>query len=459
MRLRDYQVGMIDAARQSLHAGHGRLLVVAPTGSGKTTVFCHMASGAASRNKRTLVLVHRAELIRQTSVTLETMGISHGLIAPGHTMTRDAVQVASIQTLVRRFDRVLPPDLLIFDEAHHCPSNTWLKVFRRYPGARAIGLTATPCRLDGRGLDDLFETMVRGPTVRQLIDAGFLSDYVVYAPPIGIDVGDVRSRAGDFAKDQLAEAVDRPTITGDAVRHYLRLARNKRAIAFCVSIEHSKHVAEQFRAVGVRARHVDGTEDARRRQRTMEGLATGEVQILTNVDLISEGLDVPAVEAAILLRPTQSLSLYLQQVGRALRPRPGKTAIILDHAGNVLRHGLPDDDHQWTLEGKPRKRGRNDEAPEIPVRQCPRCFACHAPAPRCPCCGHEYEVQGREVEQVEGELEQVDLDALRRQRRREVGRARTLEELEAIAEARGYRSGWARHVYEARQRRHGRAAA
>jgi len=457
--LRDYQKRDIRRLRAAITAGHGRILYQLPTGGGKTVLMAWMAARAAERGKPTMFIVHRQELLLQASRTFDAMGIDHGLIAPGHTMSRDVIQVASVLTLVRRFDRVVPPDLIVFDEAHHCPSNTWLRVFGRYPGAKAIGLTATPCRLDGRGLDDLFETMVRGPTARDLIDAGFLSDYVVYAPPIGIDLQGVRTRAGDFAKDQLAEAVDRPTITGDAVRHYLRLAQGKRAIAFCVSIDHSKHVAEQFRSVGVRAQHVDGTEDGRRRQRTMDSLATGDVQVLTNVDLISEGLDVPAVEAAILLRPTQSLSLYLQQVGRALRPQPGKTAIILDHAGNVLRHGLPDDDRDWTLEGRPRKRGRNGPEPDLQVRQCPRCFACHAPSPRCPCCGYEHEVQGREVDHVDGELEQVDLDALRRQRRREIGRARTLEELEAIAEARGYRKGWAWHVYQARQRRFGRAAA
>jgi len=457
--LRDYQQQAIAQVRQALAAGHKSVLLQAPTGSGKTVLMAWMAARAAERGKRTTFIVHRQELLFQASRTFGAMGIRHGLIAPGQTMTRDAIQVASVQTLVRRFDRVIPPDLLIYDEAHHAPSATWRRVFERYPNARSIGLTATPERLDGKGLGDIFEVMVCGPTVRQLIDAGYLSDYVVYAPPVGIDLEGVRTRAGDYAKDQLADAVDKPTITGDAVRHYLRLANGKRAIAFCVSIEHSKHVAEQFRSVGVRAQHIDGTEDNRRRAAIMDRFAAGGIQVLTNVDLISEGFDVPAVEAAILLRPTQSLALYLQQVGRALRPQPGKTAVILDHAGNVLRHGLPDDDRDWTLEGRPRKRGRQEDAPDIRVRQCPKCFACHAPAPTCPCCGHRYETQGREVDQVDGDLERVDLDALRRQRRREVGRAKTLEELEEIAKARGYKPGWAWHVYRARLRRQGRAAA
>ena len=457
--LRDYQKRDIKRLRVAIAGGYNRILYQLPTGAGKTVLMAWMAARTAERGKRTLFTVHRRELLIQASRTFEAMGIPHGLIAPGFTMSRDAIQVASVQTLVRRFDRVIPPDLIIFDEAHHCPSNTWLKVFERYSTAKAIGLTATPYRLDGRGLIDLFETMVRGPTVRELIDAGFLSEYAVYAPPIGIDLKGVRTRAGDFARDQLVDAVDKPTITGDAVRHYLKLAPGKRAIAFCVGIDHSRHVAEQFRSVGIRAEHVDGSKDSRRRARIMDRFAMGDIQVLTNCDLISEGFDVPAVEAAILLRPTQSLSLYLQQVGRALRPQPGKKAIILDHVGNVLRHGLPDDDREWTLEGRDRRGGGKQTNEDIQVRQCPKCFACHAPAPTCPSCGYAYESQGREVEHVEGELEEVDLDALRRQRRREAGRARTLEDLQKIETARGYRPGWAYHVWNARRRRHGRAAA
>jgi superfamily II DNA or RNA helicase len=457
--LRDYQQRAIDDVRQAIAAGHRRVLLQAPTGSGKTVLMAFMASGAARRGKRTMFVVHRQELLYQASATFDAQGIDHGIIAPGHSMTRDPIQVASVQTLVRRLDRVAPPDLMIFDEAHHCPSSTWRRVFQRYPEAKMVGLTATPTRLDGRGLDDLFDVMVRGPGVRELIDTGYLSDYTVYAPPIGIDVSAVRTRAGDFAKEQLAGAVDKPTITGDAVRHYLRFARGRRAIAFCVSIAHSEHVATQFQAVGVTAQHIDGKEDSRRRRRIMERFAAGDIQVLTNCDLVSEGLDVPGVEAAILLRPTQSLSLYLQQVGRALRPQPGKTAIILDHAGNVLRHGLPDDEREWTLQGRPRKRGKGERPPEVRVTQCPVCFACHAPAPICPACGHVYETQGRDIEHVEGELERIDADEFRRQRQREVGRARTLEELEAIAETRGYSKGWAFHIYRARQRKRGRVAA
>ena len=459
LALRDYQVRDIGRLRDAIAAGHNRILYQLATGGGKTLMMAWMAARAAERGKRTIFFVHRHELMVQASRTFEAMDIPHGLIAPGFTMSRDAIQVASIQTLVRRFDRVLSPDLLIFDEAHHCPSNTWLKVFERYPAAKAIGLTATPYRLDGRGLSDLFEVMVCGPTVRELTDDGFLSPYAAYAPPIGIELKGVRTRAGDYARDQLASAVDKPTITGDAVRHYLKLAPGKQAIAFCVGIDHSTHVAEQFRTVGIRAEHVDGSEDGRRRARIMDRFAAGDIQVLTNCDLISEGFDVPAVEAAILLRPTQSLSLYLQQVGRALRPRPGKTAIILDHAGNVLRHGLPDDDRKWTLEGRDRQRRNKPADEDIGVRQCPECYACHAPVPVCPCCGHAYEPQGREITHVEGDLEKVDLDALRRQRQREVGRARTLEDLQQVEAARGYKPGWAEHVWNARQRRNGRAAA
>lgn len=455
--LRDYQIRDVNRVRAALADGHRAVLLVSPTGSGKTVLMAWMASRAADRGKRTLFCVHRQELMHQASETFEAMGVAHGLIAPGRTMTRDAIQIASVQTLVRRFDSAPAPDLVILDEAHHAASATWRRIFEAYPNARFIGLTATPARLDGRGLDDLFDDMVCGPTVIQLIEQGWLSPYRAFAPPIGIDLAAVNSRAGDFARGELAEAVDKPTITGDACRHYMRLAPGKQAIAFCVSVEHSRHVEAQFRSLGIAAQHIDGAENRHRRRDIFKRFAAGGITVLTNCDLVSEGLDVPAVEAAILLRPTQSLVLYLQQVGRALRPQPGKTAIILDHAGNIARHGLPDDDRQWMLAGRAKGERRKTE-PDIAVAQCPKCFACHAPAPRCPACGHVYESHAREIDAVDGALEEVDVEVFRAQRRRAQGRAQSLAELEAIARERGYNPGWAWRVWNSRQRRAGRAA-
>lgn len=453
--LRDYQERDIQRLREALRT-QDRILYQLPTGGGKTVVMSTMADSASAKGNRTMFVVHRQELLLQASRTFDRMGIAHGLIAPKHTMTRDLVQIASVATLVRRFDQVIRPDFIVFDEAHHCAAGQWLKVFNAYQGVKMIGLSATPTRLDGAGLDHLFENMVSGPSVSDLMKQGYLSNYRLYKPPFAIDVSGVKNRAGDFARNELEKAVDKPTITGDAVKHYLQKARGKKAICFCVSIAHSQHVVAQFNANGVRAVHIDGTEDSRRRARIMKDFADGHIDILSNVDLISEGFDVPDAEVAILMRPTQSLSLYLQQVGRVLRAAPNKThAIILDHAANVYRHGLPDDDREWSLKGKPKQRGGKNAEPTIALKSCPECYATHAPSPTCPACGHVYEITGREVESVEGDLEEVDKEQFRKQRRREVGRARTLEDLKELAESRGYKPGWAEHVWRSRQKRRG----
>ena len=455
MKLRSYQEEGIQKLRESLRRSRATIYQL-PTGGGKTVVMGRMADGAARKGKRTIFLVHRRELWSQASRTFDQMGIAHGIIAPGMTMTRDLVQVGSVQTVIKRLDRIPVPDLVIVDEAHHSPAGTWSTILKAWSASKIVGLTATPCRLDGRGLDDIFDALVLGPTPGTLIEQGFLAPYQVYAPPIGIDVSAVKSRGGDFAKDQAAREIDKPTITGDAVRHYQRIAPGRRAIVFCCSIDHSKHVVAQFQSAGVRAEHLDGNEDDHRRRRVVEAFGRGDIKILSSCELFTEGFDVPGADVAILLRPTQSLGMYLQMVGRVLRPQPGKTAVILDHAGNVLRHGLPDDEREWTLEGR-RKGEKRATEPSIRVDQCPECFACHAPAPACPACGAVYEAQGREIREQDGELQQVDPAELRRQRNREQARAETLEELIELGKSRGYGNpaAWAKHILQARRRRTG----
>jgi superfamily II DNA or RNA helicase len=431
---------------------------VAPTGSGKTTIFAYAASQAAAKGNSTLILAHRAELVRQASATLDRFGVAHGLIVPGAEMTNALVQVASVPTLVRRLARLdWAPDFIVVDEAHHATRDTGHgRILAHFDGAKVLGCTATPARLDGQGLGlavgGFFDApLVLGPTVRELVEQGHLSRPVVYAPPGRPDLSGIRSRAGDFDKGALAAAVDKPTITGDAIEHYRRLAAGAPSIAFTVSIAHAVHVADAFREAGYQAASIDGTlSDSDRRQR-IEDLGAGRLNVLTSCELIGEGVDVPIVAAALLLRPTKSLALYLQQVGRALRPSPGKDrALILDHVGNVHRHGLPDAEREWTLNSE-RTRKAKPQPPSI--RECPACYATHHPAPRCPCCGFRYPVQAREVEEVAGELAEVQRTEARLIARREQGQAQGLDELRALAARRGYKPGWAEAIHRARQGR------
>lgn len=453
MKLRPYQESLIVDIRECFRTFDRSVLVQLPTGAGKTVTSAYMVNTASQRGRRCWWVVHRREIILQASRTFWNMEIPHALVMGGVVADPDAmVQVGSVQTMARRLDKMPAPDLIVFDEAHHIASNQYQAIYDAFPRAQIVGLTATPWRLDGRGLGQWFESMVQGPSVAALMEMGSLCDYRLFAPS-STDVTGVGSQAGDYKRKDLAKVMDKPTIVGDAVAHYRKLANGKRAIAFAVSIDHSRHVAAQFHAAGIPAAHVDGSMDTATRDAIVEDFAAGRLLVLSNADLFGEGFDVPAVEAVILLRPTQSLSLHLQQIGRALRPAEGKPhAIILDHAGNAMRHGLPDDDREWTLEDRPKKK--KGAVSEISVKQCPDCYRVHTPAPECPQCGHVYAAAPRQIEQQEGQLEAVDLDAIRAKKKEELKAARTIEDLIALGKSRGYRhpAGWAKHIMAGRQK-------
>lgn len=456
IHLRDYQLRDVEAIRTSFGAGHRAVCYVAPTGSGKTVLFTHIAARLMERGKRAWILCHRQELMAQTSRALTSNGVDHAMVSPQFSFDPHArIQVASIMTLIRRLDKLPAPDLVIVDECHHGVSETWSRAINAHASAKVLGVTATPERLDGKGLGAIFQAMVLGPSVRTLTDQGYLARATVFAPPMVADLRGLHKRGGDYAQDELAEAMDRPAITGDAVEHYARICPAAPAIVYAASVVHAEHVAERFKAAGFRAASVDGGMDNATRKARIGGLASGEIQVLTSCDLISEGLDIPAVAAAILLRPTQSLSLCRQQIGRVLRPSPGKDrAIILDHAGNVLRHGLPTDDIEWTLEGSAAKRKKAAEKNEVQIRQCPQCYVVHEPAPVCPGCGHVYEGKPREIAYNPGTLEELTpemIAARKAKKKAEFVKARTREQLTALARERGYHPAWVDRVLEHRR--------
>jgi superfamily II DNA or RNA helicase len=452
--LRDYQLDLVDGVRRSYQSGKRSPLVVSPTGSGKTVLFAYIAQGAAAKGNGVVILVHRQELVDQTCRTLRDFGVDHGVIAAGRTPDRSlAVQVASVQTYVRRLDS-FKPALIIADEAHHATAGSWRKVIGCHSQARVLGVTATPQRLDGRGLKDVFDDLIRGPEVADLIEGGHLAPPVYFAPPIVADLSHISIRGGDFAQEELAAEMDKPMITGDAVEHYLRICPGAPAVAFCCSIRHAQHVADQFNAAGRKAATIDGTMARENRREVVQALSDGRLDVLTSCNIINEGFDLPRVVAAILMRPTKSLGLHLQQIGRVLRPAPGKAkAIILDHVGNLSRHGFAEDVRDWTLEGRKKKKRKAGDEEEIQQRQCGECYCCHPPAPACPECGFEYPRKEREIEQAEGELVEVDPKEIARQKRNEQGSAQTLDDLIALGRARGYRSPdvWAKHVWNSRK--------
>lgn len=447
--LRDYQQDCVSKVRASFAAGNRRTLLVAPTGSGKTVIFSYIASGIFQKNKRVWLLAHRYELLKQISESLGMFRIPHAILAGGmHGVPNAQVLVASTPTLAKRCQHMKPPDLIIPDEAHHfTPQNQGGKIILQFPNAHVLGVTATPARLDGKGLGDIFQDMVLGPSVAELTSRGFLSPAVVYAPAKP-DLSGLTRRAGDYASGQLEDVMDKPKITGSAVAHYQKHAAGKRAVAFCVSIAHAEHTAEQFRAAGFTAASVDGKMDQGLRDRAIADFRAGRLNVLTSCDLISEGFDLPAIECAILLRPTRSLGLYLQQVGRAVRPSPGKThTLVLDHAGNTAMHGFVDEVRDWTLDGSVHKKADGDRV--AAVRTCPSCFAMHHPRPICPRCGHVYVVVGREVEYEDGELQlQGGLGEMPQEPPRPENLEQRIGVLVALGKRRGYKKPreWAFHV-------------
>ena len=454
MQLRPYQVELIDNARDALRQ-HRRILLVAPTGAGKTAITVYMMQQAAARGMKSCFIVHQNELLMQTSRALWKQKLEHGLIASGKGRSGLPTQVASVQTLINRLGDYKDWNLIIIDEAHRSAARTYREVISAYPNARVIGLTATPQRTDGKGLADMFDCMVEGPNIQQLIKSGYLCDYEIYAPKIDFDISQVKTVAGDYAKGELETAMDKPTITGDAVQHYVSLANNKRCVVMCVTVNHAKHVAEQYQAAGIAAECMDGTMSTKQREDMLTRFKDGKTKILTAVQLLIEGVDVPGIEVVQWLRPTQSVIVWMQGNGRGFRPFEGKDRlIILDHVGNVMRHGMPDQLRNWTLEGRAKRtRKSSSDESDIGIQTCPKCrhvFLSGVSA--CPKCGTEVELKERKIEQVDGSLEKLDRSIEVIQQRKEQGRARSLVELVELGKRRNMANpaAWAVNVYAAR---------
>lgn len=392
IQLRDYQQDIIRETVKSIHEyKYQAPLVVAPTGSGKTIIFAHIATNAEKKGKRVLILVHRREILQQTMEKLYMFGVQAGQIASGHPMTPELIQVAMVSTLARRLDSIIPPDLIITDEAHHSTAGSWKKIQEKFQEVLRIGFTATPERLDGAGLIECFDTMVQGPTIRSLVESGHLSMPRMFCGPNVQQKVKIKVKMGDYDKGEQTKKMTERLIIGNVIDHYREKLNGLPTVCFCVSIEHCHVMEEEFRAAGFRSRTVHGKMTKTDRDAAIRGLGTGEVQILCSCDVISEGVDVPVIAGAILLRRTKSLALYLQQVGRALRPYPGKEeAIILDHAGNFHEHGHVLAKREWTLVAKKRSKREKDELQAPTITVCPACGGVFPGLPKvCQDCGED----------------------------------------------------------------------
>lgn len=441
MILRPYQQAAVDDVIAKIDR---RCCLVAPTGSGKT-VMCSAIVRAL--DVPTLWLAHRRELIKQASGTLRRYGLHTGMIIAGQREDRFAqVQVASIHTLARR---IAPrADLIVIDEAHHAAAETYRAVLDKYPNAHLLGTSATPFRLDGKPLGDLFGELVVAAYPDELVGDGTLVEPVVFAPDVP-DMQGVRVRMGEYSASGMAAVMDRPKLVGNIVEQWLKHAAGRKTVCFAVNVKHSQHVVEQFVAAGVRAEHIDGSTPTLERDAILARLASGATTVVSNCMVLTEGWDLPTLECAIIARPTASLNLHLQTIGRIMRAvpdDPGKRALVLDHAGNHHRHGMVTDRIEYSLDDRPKKK--SDADGKAPFKRCKSCFALvDLAAETCPECGAAFGGQ-REAPRTEaGELKPLEAP------HRDApfpDRARFWNDVERNRLAYGYREGWAAHRYKMR---------
>ncbi len=443
MELRPYQLDLFQKTQSAFMQGHRRPLVVAPCGAGKSYLFAEMVRKTRGE---ALVLTHRQELKQQHEALFRNLGIEN-------------VRVSMILTEANRLGEHPTPALIVTDEAHLSRSNSWMRVLEYY-NTWTVGFTATPVRLDGKPLGDIYSTLIEGVDVKWLIANKNLAPYEYYAPTV-VDTDGLRTVAGDYVTSDLEKLMNERAIYGNVIESYQRFAPGERSICYCVSVEHARATAEAFSSAGISSHFLSAGTPEKQRRGILDGFRAGEFSVLCNVGIISEGVSIDEVTCCMLLRPTESVALGIQQMMRCMRYLPEKTAKIIDFVGNYTRIGLPDDERVWSL-GEPLKRKpRLDGNGDFYIRTCPECYMTFKTAPACPFCGTEYPLHPREIKaREEIELKRITaeemarVEAEKKKARMEQGRAQTFEELVAIGKKKGYKNPafWASQVMRGRRR-------
>lgn len=436
MALRKYQAELIDRVRESYRQGCKAPCIVLPCGGGKSVIAAEIAKQTTRKGNKVLFLIHRKELREQIVRTFSSWGVDMELC-----------DVMMVQTAARH-SNIESPSLIITDENHHCLASSYRKIYRAFPKAYFLGITATPVRLNGDGLGDVNDRLIVGVSAKWLIENNFLAPYRYYAPSVA-DLSGIKIHRGEFSASDTETVLAKNTVFGDVIGHYKKLADGMQAICYCVSVKYSEKMAAGFRDKGIKARHIDGNTPMQERDEIIEAFRKKEIDILCNVDLISEGFDVPDCGCTIMLRPTQSLSLYIQQAMRCMRYKPGKTAVIIDHVANYTRFGMPDDIREWSLEKKSREKRKKEAKEPVEALQCPSCFAVipNTHLTHCPMCGKEFPKKIRQIEEAEGELTEVTgfhTDYTK------PSDCQSYRELLEYAKKAGYKKGWA--YYQAKNR-------
>lgn len=447
-QLFDYQQKLVNQARDALAQGNQGVLIVSPPGSGKSAVIAEIARLTTLKKNRVLFFVHRQELVKQIKDSFIKQNVDLNYCT-----------IMTVGKVAHRLSILPKPNLIIVDESQHSRAKTYQKIFNYYSDIPRLGFTGSPWRLSGKGFKDIYSAMVQGPTTKWLIEHHKLAPFTVY----GYQLGDTellkRGSTGDYTSKSMDEFT-RSIIHGDIVKSWLKFAKDRKTIVYCHSVNFSKEVAQAFRSAGINAVHADSHTSTQKRERIMNDFKQGKIKVLCNVDLISEGFDVPDCSCVVLLRPTESLVIYLQQSMRAMRYQKGKHAMIIDQVGNFEKFGLPDTDYHWSLEDRkkhPRKEGSNTDEPAI--KTCPECFAViEAKNLICPICGHDFSVDIRRIQQKKDQ----ELSAIKAEEHtsevfttnyvltQNPATFTTMKQFYDYAKAKGYKKGWAYYQAKAK---------
>ncbi|WP_282803965.1 DEAD/DEAH box helicase [Secundilactobacillus kimchicus] len=451
-QLRDYQLEQYQQIVNSMKRGHHSIMVQSPPRTGKTVLMAEIARKTTANGGRVMFIVHRKEIVEQVIQTFEAQSVDMSL-----------AKIGMVQTFARHLDELSEPAVLFIDEAHHALAKSYRRVIDYYPDAVKLLFTGTPYRLNGKGFREVAEDLIVGKQINWLIQNGNLAPIDYYAPK-QIDTSELRTKRGEFTEESIANAT-KPKIYGNAVKTYEKLATGKQAIAYTYNVESAQRLAEAFNEAGISARAVSAKTPKDEREKIISQYRKGDIKVVANAMLYTEGLDLPNVDCVIMLRPTQSLALFLQFGMRSMNPRPGKRAIIIDHVGNVERFGLPSDDRIWTLDDAKKGQSNSAKSDIKPVTVCEQCFGTfYRTGDTCPYCGAIIPVKERQIEVDEKvELQKVETNKrlARAQKIIESNAAmsvadktprqlNSMAELKAYAELHNYKRGWI--YYQAKQK-------
>ena len=440
-KLRDYQAEIINKIQNSMLTGHRRIIVQSPPRTGKTVVMSEIARRATVKNRRVLFLIHRKEVLEQANATFKEQGVDFDLLTSG-----------MVQTLTRRVDKLDAPHIILVDEAHHALSKSYRRILDKFKDAYVLLFTATPVRLGREQLDQVADDIVLGKSIKELTAAGFLAPFRYYQPPAGFNQSKLKlSSTGDYTNKSITSALQ-SCLYGDLVSHYKRLAAGKQAVCYCHSIDAAKHAAAEFNKNGIAAAEVDGTTPRSERDELVKKFRDGAIKVMVNVNLFTEGVDLPDVDAVILARPTSSLSLYLQFAMRCLDPRRGKVAVIIDHANNVEKFGYPDSERNWLqLVKTGAKTRKNAETDNFNIVTCETCFAVlesrTIKTGTCPYC--DALIKQKRPDKPVALIDLVEAARTENQSD-DYHQLKTVGELYEYAKRHGYKHGWAYHIAKSR---------